>query len=154
MGNKRRPSFDRFHPPRSKVPQAGVKIGLARQGPRLSEDALEADSKYPIWRLNLVDHDGPWGWSKITKPELMDALQRLVSFETMTWSAIKESGSHYLSHVCKDAMARLAKLDREDSVSDLYSLRITGARRIIGIRVGREFCFLWWDAQHEVCPSR
>jgi hypothetical protein len=73
----------------------------------------------------------------------------------MTWAEIERTGHHhYLTHgVAANALARLTEIRLDDASDLLYSLRLSGKRRIIGLRKGREFCPVWWDPEHEVCPS-
>jgi hypothetical protein len=75
--------------------------------------------------------------------------------ETMTWQAIGETGSHFIdvSGLSKSARDRLLAIQQDD-VDQLYSLRVTGRRRIFGIRDGGTFRVLWWDPEHEVCPAQ
>jgi hypothetical protein len=119
----------------------------------LAEDGVDAERKHPIWRFHVIDLDGPWGWRKITSQELISLHAKLVHLETMTWAEVSRTGSHFLSTVCREAMKRLGELNQDDCTSDLYSLRLAGETRVIGIRLGREFGFLWWDPAHQVCPS-
>lgn len=81
-------------------------------------------------------------------------LERLSSFETMTWAEIWKSGSHPIDlwRLCKDAQDRLTELKHDDQDS-LISLRCGGKPRVWGIREHHIFHVLWWDPEHEVCPS-
>jgi len=41
----------------------------------------------------------------------------------------------------------------DDAVEDLFSLRLTGKKRLWGIRDRHVFKVFWWDPEHGVCPS-
>lgn len=72
----------------------------------------------------------------------------------MTWHAITETGSHFIetSALSKPARNRLMEIQQDD-VDQVYSLRVTGRRRIFGIRDGGVLRILWWDPDHDVCPA-
>lgn len=78
----------------------------------------------------------------------------LKSYETMTWSEIEGRRNHFikLSDCVKEARDRLQELQHDD-VDELFSLRITGAERVFGIREMSVLSILWWDPGHQVCPS-
>jgi hypothetical protein len=73
----------------------------------------------------------------------------------MTWAELDgASGSHSVAvdDLCSDARERLLKL-RMDEQGQLYSLRITGEQRVWGVRDIAILRVLWWDPEHQVCPS-
>lgn len=111
--------------------------------------------KHPIWSFGVVDPDGPWCFGSIDGADLVQALQRLGTFETMTWADIeRDGGSHPVpcTDITSQAQKRLVQIDQDD-LSHLYSLRITGRQRVWGIRDHECLRILWWDPRHEVCPS-
>jgi hypothetical protein len=113
------------------------------------------DDARPVWVFGLLDLDGPWGWSGISADQLGRIRARFVNFETMTWTAVQQgTGSHpvEISKLSGPAVARLAEIKQED-VDSLYSLRITGRMRVWGIKDGATLRILWFDPNHEVCPS-
>jgi hypothetical protein len=80
----------------------------------------------------------------------------LQSLETMTWSDIHGTGSHPIpvDSLCKDARDRLSAIGKGDEYQELYSVRLSGRERIWGMRLGSELYLLWWDPEHEICPSK
>jgi len=50
-------------------------------------------------------------------------------------------------------MARLTAMDLEDAIEDIFSLRVTSAIRVVGIRRNAVLYFLWWDRDHGVAKS-
>ena len=126
---------------------------------RASNTAQNPDSfqRHPIrWSFSIFDMKGPFGWSVCSVQILEEVLKpRLSSFETMTWGEIESSGqSHAIQRdrLSKEAQNRLAEIKRDD-IDEVFSLRIDGRKRIIGVRDKDIFMFLWWDPQHKVCPS-
>ena len=70
------------------------------------------------------------------------------------WNDLTKGGSHNISvgSLSKDAQKRLVELNLDDN-DELFSMRIAGKPRIFGIRDRNVFHVLWWDANHDVCPS-
>lgn len=114
-------------------------------------------SEQPAWRLKSIDFDGPWCPKSMSPDDLLRVLTRIGNLETMTWQEIlvgarKENHAIKISDLSKEAQARLATLKLDD-VDDVISLRVTGRERIFGIRFGSVVRLLWWDPEHQVCPS-
>jgi len=109
-----------------------------------------------VWVFSALDENGPWGRSKLSGFSIWDdILPKIQNFETMTWSEI-ESNKH-LNHsvgvdsLCKEARERIFYLKL--GVDELFRFRLTGKQRLWGIRDRERFKILWWDPEHEVCPS-
>jgi len=83
-------------------------------------------------------------------------------FETNLWHTIEREGygkkgktkHHYISvsKIIPEAQKRLEQL-RLDDVDELYSIRFAGEVRIFGIRKFNYFQVLWFDLNHEICPT-
>ncbi len=128
----------------------------ATKAPRLAFDPTSSDALPPVWNVRIMDIDGPWGWSKATKDDLIRQIQpKLGEFETMNWAEIGQNGSHPIPvyQIVKDARKRLREINQAD-LDDLFSLRLTGQRRIWGIRDWNILKILWWDPRHEIKLSR
>lgn len=145
MGGKRdkkRPAQEHF-PKSAKVPRGG---SIASGVPQMTFS----------WSVASADFDGPFGWH-VTDTKLVfdDVIPKLKSFETMTWAQIDgPSGSHFISFdsLCKAAQDRLKHLQRQD-IEQMFSLRLTGPKRIYGVREGATLEIIWWDPDHQICPS-
>ncbi len=106
------------------------------------------------WSFQQAELDGPWGWNGISMEKLLkDVLNKLQNFETMSWSEIKGPNSHYIlvEELDSKAKKRLEQLNL-DPVK-LFSLRLTGKERVFGLQEANKLYILWWDPEHEVCPS-
>jgi hypothetical protein len=116
----------------------------------------DSEEKRPVWRFQIVDFEGPFGWLEC-KPrvKLRDVIQKLGNFESMKWHEIEGSQSHFISveSLSKPAQDRLLEIGQED-IDQVFSLRLMGAERVIGIRDRWILKLLWWDPNHEVCPSK
>ena len=118
-------------------------------------EAQTPKQQTPVWVFSRLDLNGPWCWSKLQPPVLVQILQRLGNLEKMSWADIEQTtGSHFvdIDDLIKDAQDRLKEIQQDD-VEQLFSLRVTGKIRVWGIRVDEEFHFLWCDPEHEICPS-
>lgn len=108
-----------------------------------------------VWKVARIDDNSPWGWNQITCPDfLRNIWDKMRNFETMTWDEILGRDHHMIpvSNIIKEAQQRLQEL-RHDDVEELVSFHITGRKRIWAIRLGNLSYLLWWDPNHEICPS-
>ena len=96
----------------------------------------------------------PFGWHRIDGAILLEIREKLRNFESMTWGQIMGPQSHMVStmSLCKNARERLAQL-KLDELEELFSLRLSGKERVWGVLEHNILTLLWWDPDHEVCPS-
>lgn len=143
MGNKK-PRLPKGTRPdrKSKIPRVG--------------GAAEPRDGFPVWRFRFIDWDGGWPPTGIGNRDPRPIATKLSSFETMTWEQIKTQGSHYIdpSKIIKPARERLIVLKKEDWFDNLFSLRLQGRERLWGFLRDSVFFMLWWDPNHEICPSQ
>lgn len=108
---------------------------------------------------------GDWGWglnSNSSRRWWSRIFPKLKELENLTWAQLalpsgdKKRGNHHHSipveKLNPKAQRRLREIGQNDT-DDLYSLRLSNKERIFGIREGRVFKILWYDPNHEVCPS-
>lgn len=135
---------------------SGIKKQLVRKEPRRQVELNNFQNQYPVWQLNLLDKDGKWGWSVIGKNRWEEKiLPKLCNFETMNWSEIENSGSHFIDTniIIKEAQKRLVELNMDD-LDQIFSLRLEGRLRLFGKRIGNILQIMWFDFEHEICPSK
>lgn len=113
----------------------------------------------PTWLLASAEKDGPWSWRKITSTQLDAVHERLASLEERSWTEIlfgKGSGKQNhlvnIDRITAEAQARLQEIGQSD-VEQLVSLRVQARLRVWGILSGNAMRVIWWDPQHEICPS-
>lgn len=125
--------------------------------PRVQEP-VDFNKATPVWSFAALDLDGPFGWRSLVEPDdQVEVLNRLRALEKMTWHEIKMEGkkrnhSIRVADCSKEAQKRLRELELDD-VDELFSLGVKGEPRIIGILDRTIFKILWWDPEHQVCPS-
>ncbi|GFO82208.1 MAG: hypothetical protein A49_18350 [Methyloceanibacter sp.] len=74
----------------------------------------------------------------------------------MTWAEVDgPSGSHFVNFekLCPAAQKRLGELEKDEQGA-LFSVRIQGKMRVWGIRDVGILRILWFDPNHQVCPSK
>ena len=109
-----------------------------------------------VWKMAAIDDNSPWGWDKITCPNfLRNIWEKMHNFETMTWGEILGRHHHAIAvnDIIEPAQNRLAQLGHDDQ-EELVSFRLSNTERIWAIRSGAEAFLLWWDPNHEICPSQ
>jgi hypothetical protein len=128
------------------------------RSPRAAHNPDDANQQTPVWTIGQFDVDGIWGRSRIRLPEHLwdDLFAKLKSYESRTWAEIiannKRDHAVPVARLIKPARERLNDLKLDD-VDELFRLRLTGTQRVWGIREGRVFHLIWWDPDHEICPS-
>lgn len=136
-----------------KKPKLGASP-LVSKVPR--SEPVTVGQRKPSWVFNTMDTDHPrWGWYLADTECLKKLQRRLSNFESMTWLEIErkdDSHSIPVSRIVGEAQRRLIEL-RQDDISDVYSLRISGRERLWGIRDEERLKILWWDPDHEICPA-
>ncbi len=73
----------------------------------------------------------------------------------MTWAELlggKQNHNVSVSDLCKAARQRLEEIGQDD-IDELLSLRLSGKERVWGILSEGVCTLLWWDPEHQVCPS-
>lgn len=107
----------------------------------------------PSWRFSTVDLGGPFAWPKGDGAELR-ILEKLHNFDSMSWAEIEGPDHHAIEVDClsKDASKRLAEI-KQDDITEVFSFHFSGKPRVIGIRDRNVVKLLWWDPEHQVCPS-
>lgn len=123
---------------------------------RKQEDRNSYLQKNPTWKFQRADkkHER---WSMKNCPDFCaDILDKLVDYEGQTWSEItidaKKQNHHIsVSYIIKEAQKRLGELKIIED--ELFSLRLNGTCRLYGILTDGVFHIIWYDCNHEICPS-
>lgn len=140
---------------KNKHPRAGVTVNQPQKIPRNGGVADAIRAKNFCWRLDDIDWEGQWGWSQATTEDLIKTIiPKLHHYESMTWADVEgPSGSHSVGCelICADARSRLNRIGKSE-LETLFSVRITGERRIWGVKDVAILRILWWDPGHSVYP--
>ncbi len=137
-----------------KVPQQNVSTNK-RVKSNIDEGKLQRHHVgKPSWRFSTADKGGEFCWPD--DPDLLiDLLIKLSNFDSMSWNEIERGKSHYLKegNLSRSAIKRLEELEKDDFIESLYSFRLSGIKRVIGIRYNDHVNLLWYDPEHRVCVS-
>jgi hypothetical protein len=135
----------------------GGSIPPSTKKPRV-ESLPNDNSLPPSWRLSMLEMVDPFGWHKIESVEkLREILGKLCELEALNWNEIlvirkKQNHEVDVGDLSKDAQKRLVEIFQDD-IDSLVSLRLSGVERVWGIREKAILKLLWWDPNHQVCPS-
>ena len=92
-----------------------------------------------------------------------EVLWKMVDYSSMTWGEVKrqthddgKSKHHFLTpgSLSIGAVERLKAKDLEEFSDYIFSFALQNKIRIVGIRNGEKFHVLWYDPNHEICPSK
>jgi hypothetical protein len=127
---------------------------VTKKEPRAGADPSSSQRELPTWRFRIVDTGGPWCWSAMGTLTARRVLKRLQDFESMKWGEILGADHHAIpaERLIQKARDRLAEI-KQDDADEVISLHVTGKERVYGIRDGSALKLLWWDPEHEICPS-
>ena len=120
-----------------------------------SDPKLMSQDKKLMWEVSKIDVNGEWGWNQINCPDfLRNVWKKMRDFETMTWNQILGPNHHRIavSDIIQPARKRLQEL-KYDDVDELVSFRLTSTQRLWAIQSEHLSQLLWWDPNHEICPS-
>lgn len=151
-GRKKKPAASAI-PGGGRMPVVGVEVA----GGRRPAVARTPQSDPTIsWRVGSMDVDGRWGWAGLDGDTVRLVHQKLAAFETMTWGELTKDKSNNkqipVGNLCSEAQQRLTEL-RLDDQDALWQFRLGGRQRVWGWRAADVLHLLWWDPEHEVCPS-
>ena len=142
-----------------RVAQSPVNRKEARTDPKQRPD--KSNQEKIAWGFQLLDQGGCWGVKAMSQDWEMEILPKLRQFESMTWQEIlsasggkaKGNNSHSVevNKLSKDTRKRLEEINLDD-VDSLFSLRLTGKKRLYGIRDGRVLKLIWYDRDHKIYP--
>jgi hypothetical protein len=135
------------HIPSSALTPQDRKIRQAEQ--------MDFKSKKASWGISRIDRNCQWGWDNLDSKGIWDDIHsKLKSFESMNWASIMQGGSHLVkfADLIPEAQKRLTYLHLDD-LDSLFSLRLTGHKRIWGDLDNGILFILWYDPDHGICPS-
>jgi len=108
------------------------------------------------WSFKLFDRDASWGSEPGRNAPFREISHRLKQYESMPWTQVltqsrKRDHAMKVGDLCKHAQDRISQLRIDDDM--LWRFRFSGTERLWGVRRGDVFFVVWWDPDHEVCPS-
>ncbi len=119
---------------------------------------VSVENREFVWNVSKIDRDGQWGWNQVNCSYFFEEIwEKMRDFEKKKWSEIlgrdhRKNHKIQVSKIIRDAQKRLEELGHDDQ-EELVSFRLTGTQRLWAIQSGTEAFLLWWDPNHEICPS-
>jgi len=145
MAKNKQPKQAKVIPPPPKQPQ------------RIAIDPDSYYQKRPAWRISRMEFCDPFGWHILDAKSIDAIREKLANFETMTWKEIlldakKQNHTVSVGDLIKEAQDRLLEIFSEQ-LDELTCLHLTGKERVWGKIDEGVMELLWWDPEHQVCPS-
>ena len=136
------------------IDKKALKTGFSRN-PQRFQWSLE----YCCW-----EHTG---WQEV--PSLQFFAERIINklknLETQTWQEVQDASggkspghgnnSHFInaSYLPSDAARYFHDKGYEEAYDDVFSLRLSGSERLIGVADKAVFRIIWYDPEHKFFPS-
>lgn len=129
-----------------------------------ANEVLNYDKMNVVFYFDRLDRDGHFAFNVLRdKFNYKEVLTKIVEYSNLTWSEIKlqthdksnKSKHHFLEYsgLSKLARDRISKLDMESEIDAIFSFALQNKLRLIGIRENEKFHVVWYDPEHEFCPS-
>lgn len=113
------------------------------------------EAQHLAWRFSNADIGGPFTCGNLIYDEFKQLWERLRAFEKMNVAQLRKAESFHkipTPNISPKAKQRLQEILLDD-IDVLYSFHITGPCRLWCMRHQNILSILWWDKDHEVCPT-
>ena len=117
----------------------------------------------PIWRFDWIDRSGDFAFNVDREDfQCHEVLEKMINYSGMSWQEIKshthddgKSKHHFLNmeSLSKSAIDRVQAKHLEEYSDNIFSFALQNKLRIIGIREKEYFYVVWYDPNHQFCPS-
>ena len=108
-----------------------------------------------MFGLQLLDHGGGWSWADVSSEDIYRVAQvckDLESMRALELLSTRRNKAIPFTSLAPEAQRRLTDIGLDD-YDKLWELRVAALARIWGICQEHIFYLVWWDPDHEVCPS-
>ena len=129
-----------------------------------SKPVISTDGGKIIWMFDKIDRSGNYAFD-VNRADFdhKEVFGKMADYSSMTWGEVKrqthddgKSKNHFPApgSLSKEAVERLTAKDLEEFSDYIFSFALQNKIRIVGIRNGEKFHVLWYDPDHEICPSK
>ena len=140
----------------------------AERAPRLLPHAAEREpvSRPPSFSFHYADTGGSPPCCVAPNVDADEVLRFMCTISTTTWAELRAmqtggKGKRHRKHheipiesLASDAQDDLVKRKLDEVVGDdVFRFRLDGTSRLWGFVVDGIFHVLWWDPEHQICPS-
>lgn len=122
-----------------------------------------SNNKKVVWRFDMIDRSGKFAFDLNRKDfRHKDFMEKLIAYSSMTWRDVTsqthdegKSKHHFLSadSLSREALERVKARELDESLDAIFSFALENKLRIVGVRIDENFHVLWYDPEHEICPS-
>lgn len=130
----------------------------------VKNENYESENKLVIWRFDMIDRNGSFAFD-LNRDDFYhkEVMEKMLEYSTMTWADIRKqthdrgkSKHHFLDgeNLSPEAKERIKKMKLEQYSDMIFSFALQNKLRIVGIREHEHFHVLWYDPNHEICPSK
>jgi len=132
-----------------------------KQLPNKKDNGFNKDKIILVF--NKIDRDGIFAFH----PDRDDfnannIMKKIIEYSTMTWEELlkqthdqSKSKHHFLSYdsLSREAKERVNLKINETENECIFSFALNNMTRVIGIRDKEKFYVMWFDPNHQFCPS-
>ncbi len=130
----------------------------------IKEVGYSTEGEKVIWRFDMIDRSGKFAFD-LSRDDFRykEILEKLIDYSGMTWAEVRRQthdngkSKHHLLNVeflSREAYERFKMRNLEEYSDSIFSFALQNKLRIVGIRKDEHFHVLWYDPEHEVCPSK
>lgn len=107
------------------------------------------------WKVGRLMRDGYFGWDHCSAEHLAKVLARLSELEKVRFEELAKHRDHPLTKgkLSREAIREITDRGFEEFHDMLFSLHFDGLTRVIGFRDRSFFQLVWFDPEHQFCPS-
>lgn len=121
------------------------------------------ENEFVSWCFDRIDRNGDFAFD-IQRDDFDSKfiLGKMIAISNMTWRELKRAthdnakGKNHeidADNFSAKAKRRFRELQLDEEADALFSIAISNKIRIFGTRRNAEFHPIWYDPNHEVCPS-
>ncbi len=123
-----------------------------------------SDSEKIVWLFDNLDMAGEFAFD-VNREDFhhKEVMEKMIAYSSMTWAEIKRQthdggkSKHHeidVESLSLKAVERIRAKHLEEATDSIFSFALQNKLRILGIREGRFFHVLWYDPEHQACPSQ
>jgi len=145
------------------VPKRTKNITVGRR--HTEQPPVSTNNSKQVWIFDQVDNDGHFRFDPNRNDmKCNDVLDKIIQYSKKKWSEIMNeihgyhgnSKHHFLNYdaLSDKAKERIKSLNLNEEIDSVFSMRLDGETRVIGLRQGQSFVVKWFDPKHEFCPTK
>jgi len=141
-----------------KIKKPNQKIITSPEKKARGKSKIEVKNKIS-WCFSRMDvgEEARWSVKKVDLNYFWESMfEKIKNYESQTiaeLNMLQHNRNMPITGLCREAQNRLIEL-KQDDIDEIYHIEFDGMKRLWGIFDGSIFRIVWWDPDHEICPSR